>query len=97
VSASLTSMREFIDVFRRRVPPGIHPSAQCIVREYISRAYDADARGDLHEVSRLLGLAKWKICDELRWEAEKYSDQLIRDYRESYRLRHRADRFEARQ
>jgi hypothetical protein len=90
-------MREFIDVFRQRVPPEIHPSAQCIVREYISRAYDADARGDLHEVSRLLGLAKWKICDELRWRAEIFSDQLIRDYREAYRLRHRADRFEARQ
>jgi hypothetical protein len=96
MSASLTTMREFIEGLRLRVPPEIHPSAQGIVRQHLDDACYADAHGDLATVHRLLDLVGRKIADELRWEADKSATPRIKDYREAYRLRRRADRFEAR-
>lgn len=93
MSGSTTSMHDIINVLRMRVPPEIHPSAQAIIGEYFGEMRDAADRGLPHQVIDLIGRIRWRIVDELRWEAEKSIS--CGDYREAYKLGHRADRVEA--
>jgi hypothetical protein len=91
MSATVISMHDFIEALRMRVPTDIHPSARCIIHEYLGAM--RDAIDDPAHVVKLATMVREKIVDELRWEAEKYAS--VCDYREAYRLRHRADRFES--
>jgi hypothetical protein len=90
MSANLTSMRDYIDTLRLSVPTTIHPMAQQFIHEWFNEACLAEDQGNTSEVTRLLDLVRFKIVDELRWEAQKY--QSVHDYREAYRLRRLADR-----
>jgi hypothetical protein len=49
---------------------------------------------DMAEITRLVGMIRDRVVDELRWEAEKMADKLVGDFKEAYRLRRQADRFE---
>ncbi len=86
MTANLTSMHDFINTMRRRVPP-LHPSAKVIVHEWLD---EADAVNDANEVARLLDLVGDKIVLELRWQAE--DRETAHFYRDAYYLR-RADRY----
>ncbi len=93
MSAAAASMREHVDALAVRVPREIHPSARVIIGEWLGDMRMAADAGDMREVARLVRMVRAKIVDELRWEAVKY--ETARDGREAYRLRRRADRFEA--
>jgi hypothetical protein len=83
-------MRDFIETLRIRVPPEIHPSAQYAIGWWHIEM--RDAMDDPAEVMRLAAKVRHRIVDELRWEAVKYASAY--DYRQAYRLRRRADRYE---
>lgn len=92
MSASATTMHAFIEQLAQRVPPEVHPSARGIIGEYLAEA--RSVVDDPAAVTCPLGKVRRRIVDELRWEAEKYAS--VDDHREAYKLRQRADRFEAR-
>jgi hypothetical protein len=91
MSASVTSMHDFIEALRSRVPRDIHPMALAIIREDFCAMHDAAA--DPQRVVQLAAKVRWRIVDELRWEAVKSAT--VHDFRAAYKLRHRADRIEA--
>jgi hypothetical protein len=92
MSASKTSMYDFINALCIRVPPDIHPSARWNIDHDFSEMREAVAVDDHAHVVLLMAYVRDRVVDELRWEAEKY--RTVRKYREAYRLRRRADRFE---
>jgi hypothetical protein len=86
MSASITSLRDYVETAKQRVPRDMHPN----VYEYLSWAeYHAD-RDDAHEVAPYLGLARDRIVQELRWEAESF--ETAHAYRDAYDAHRRADR-----
>ena len=85
------TMHDYIATLARRIASDIHPSAQSICAEYLIEMEYAPPS----ELPRLLALWRDKITDELRWEASKYHDFPVNDFRTAYKLRHRAERFEA--
>jgi hypothetical protein len=54
--AESIDMHEWITAFRSSIPEEIHPSAQCICREYCSLMHRAVDAGDMTEFSRFLEL-----------------------------------------
>ena len=93
MSASKTEMRDFVEALHVRVPRDIHPMACRFIHEDICEMREAVAVDDHAHVVLLMANVRERIVDELRWEAVKY--QTVRKHREAYRLRRRADRFEA--
>lgn len=90
MSATATSMYDFIEAVSRRVPRDLHPFAQAYVAEQITNMLEA--ADDPARVVQLISKVNARIADELRWEATKYAT--VHDFREAHRLRRQADRFE---
>jgi hypothetical protein len=93
MSASTSYWCDFIEALCIRVPPDIHPSARWNIDHDFSEMREAVVIDDHARIVRLIAKVRDRIVDELRWEAEKY--QTVRKHREAYRLRRRADRYEA--
>jgi hypothetical protein len=90
MSASKTGMRDFVEALLVQVPHDMHPSSSFIIHHKFTEM--RDAVDDPARVMQLMAAVRERIVQELRWEAENY--QTVRKYREAYRLRRRADRFE---
>ncbi len=78
MSAQLTTMYEFVEALRQSVPDEIHPWAQSRTHELLSEMTNAAHDGDTHEVARLSNLIRYRIADELRWEAFKRANTGVR-------------------
>jgi hypothetical protein len=93
MTAAADTMPGFVATLWRRVPREIHPSARNGIRWQLIEAQATAEAGDMREAARLLKLAREKTVDELRWEATKR--EMFGPCRESYKLRCRAERWEA--
>jgi hypothetical protein len=91
VSASMTSMHDFIEALRVRVPRDIHPAARRFIHEDFGEM--REAVDDPARVMHLIAKVRDRIASELRWEAKKFAS--VRDFKDAYRLRRQADKFEA--
>jgi hypothetical protein len=91
VSASMTSMRDFIEALRVRVPRDIHPMALQFIHEDFGEM--CEAVNDPARVMQLIAKVHHRTASELRWEAAKHTS--CGGFRDAYRLRRRAERFEA--
>jgi hypothetical protein len=91
MSATLTNMCEFIEAAQLRVPREVHPMSRCFIHEDISeiREHFEDTR----YVMRLLTKVHHRIARDLRWAADDAAT--VRHFKEAYRLRRRASKFEA--
>lgn len=92
MSAAAISICEFIAAFVQCVPRGLHPFAQAVIAEDLAAM--RAAADDAVEVLRLVRKISERVVRELSWEAESYES--AGDHREAYRLRSRAQRYEAR-
>jgi hypothetical protein len=85
-------MHDFIEALRIRVPrDDIHPMALQFIHEDFCEM--CNAVDDPARVMQLVAKVRHRIVDELRWEAEKFAS--VRDFKDAYRLRRQADKFEA--
>ena len=91
MSASVTSMHDFIEALRLRVPHDIHPMARQFIHEDFGKM--RDAADDPARVMQFVAKVHHRIADELRWEAVKSAS--VCDFKGAHRLRCRADKFEA--
>jgi hypothetical protein len=89
MSASATSMHDFVEHPARRIPRDLHPCGQVYVHEDICAMRAAVA--DPAEVLRLSKRVRARVMRELEWEAE--SATTARDYRHAHKLRRQAARF----
>jgi hypothetical protein len=86
MSASATSLRDYVETAKQRVPRFMHP----YVYEYLGWAGYHANHDDAREVARYLGLARDKIVQELRWAAESFAS--AHAYRDAYYNYRQADR-----
>lgn len=91
MSASPTSMHDFIEALRVKIPRDIHPMALQFIHEDLGEM--REVVDDPARVMQLVAKVRHRIVDELRWEAEKFAS--VRDFKDAYRLRRQADKFEA--
>jgi hypothetical protein len=87
MSAEATSMRDFVEVLRRQIPPQIHPSARDAIGWDFAGMRDAD---DPAEVVRLMRKVCRRVARELTFLAESW-DRC--NARKAYRYRRQAERF----
>ena len=87
----MTSMSDFIEALRLRVPRDIHPAAHEIIHWDLCEM--REAVDDPARVMQLIAKVHHRIASELRWEAVKHAS--VRDFKDAYRLRRQADKFEA--
>jgi hypothetical protein len=90
VSASAATMHDFIETLRRHVPP-VHPCGAEEIRWLFVEM--CEAVDDPSRVVQLAARVRRRVVQELRWEAE--SAESARAWRDAYKLRRQADRFEA--
>jgi hypothetical protein len=81
-----------IETLCRRVPSDIHPMSRAYIQEDLCAMHDVV--DDPVEVTRLITNVRNRIVREWRWEAEMHAND-FHDFREAYKLRRRAERFEA--
>jgi hypothetical protein len=96
------AMYDLIEAWQLRIPRDLHPYGLTIAHEYLAEmrnvaAYSSAGEIAPHEaereIARLAGLIRRRVVDELRWHAEKEASGGY--YKDAYRLRRQADRFEA--
>ena len=86
-------MYQFIETLRLHIPP-IHPCGEEAVYSYFAEM--RDATDDPPEVARVAAMIRDRVVQELRFEAESIeSSRCPGCYRDAYRLRRQADRFDA--
>jgi hypothetical protein len=94
MSASATSMYEFIETARHRMPRRLHPCGDQAIHEYFSEM--REAVDDPPRVLELIRRACNRVAQELRWEAENAETfPTPINLRHSHRLRRLADKYEA--
>jgi hypothetical protein len=69
VSATAIDIHTWIYAQHDEVPTHIHPSAQARCHQLIDEMHHAAEAGDNDELARLLETLRWKITDEIEWEA----------------------------
>jgi hypothetical protein len=96
------AMYDLIEAWQLRIPRDLHPYGLTIAHEYLAEmrnvaAYSSSGEIAPHEaereIARLAGLIRRRVVDELRWHAEKEAS--VGYFKDAYRLRRQADRFEA--
>jgi hypothetical protein len=92
MSASATSMYDFILALERQVPWGLHPCTDNAIHEYLSdmRAHVDDPAA----VYKLTGKICQRVVQELEFVAE--NKETVGYYRDAYCSRRQAERFAAR-
>jgi hypothetical protein len=76
------SLTDYVRSLRAAIPTdaGIHPSAMCIIREWLAKAESAAERGDGAEVARLADNITDKATEEAAWYQFTLSGRPITDY-----------------
>jgi hypothetical protein len=94
MSATATSMCDFIEALAIRVPyDSIHPSSQCNVWHDICAMREMAHHGDdPAHIIKLMANVRHRIARDLRWAADDCAK--FGHFKEAYRLRRRANKFE---
>jgi hypothetical protein len=81
---------DFIDGLQAQLPP-LHPSAECVIGEWLNEARRCAYGGDVRGMSALLDLVRAKTAQELAWESEDAAQ--VGDLRTADALFARANEF----
>jgi hypothetical protein len=97
MSATATSMYDFIETFAIREPYNdIHPLSQQLVHNDICDMREMAHHGDdPSHIIKLMHNVRHRIARDLRWAADDCAS--THHFKEAYKLRRRANKFEAKQ
>ncbi len=88
MSATATSIHEFIGNLRIHAPRDFHPMSRTIIDQQLAEMREADPA----TVTRLMSSISFRIARDLRWEAETRSS--LGQHKDAWKLLRRADRFD---